>query len=74
MLASIPQFETKKPSSFLAEITNTHLLGFSFVHVECTRLKTKARLSNKDVHDLILTMMSSTYTSIMSLMRPPNVL
>jgi hypothetical protein len=39
------------------------------MHVEHSMSKTKARLSNKDVCDLILTMISLTYTSIMSLMR-----
>jgi hypothetical protein len=47
-LASIPQCETRKPSSYLIETSNTHLSGFNFVHVERNLSKTMAGLSNKD--------------------------
>jgi hypothetical protein len=73
-LASIPRYETRKPSSLPTVTPNTHLSGFRFVHVECNLLKTKARFSNRDALYLILTTMSSAYTSIKSLMRSPNVL
>jgi hypothetical protein len=72
--ASIPPCETKKPSSLLIVTLKTHFSGFSFVRVEHNLSRTKSRLSNRDAHDFILTMMSSTYTSTKSLMRALNVL
>jgi hypothetical protein len=73
-LASIPRFKTKKPISFRAETPNTHLSGYNIMRIEHNLLKTMARLSNRDECDLILTTMSSTYTSTKSLIRSPNVL
>jgi hypothetical protein len=73
-LASIPWYETRKPSSFPAVTPNTHLSVFSLVQVECNLSKTKVRLSNRDGCDLILTTMSSTYASTKSLIRSSNVL
>jgi hypothetical protein len=73
-LASILRYEIRKQSSLPAITPKTHLSGFSFVCVERNLSKTKVRLSNRDEHDLILTMMSSTYTSTKSLIRSPNIL
>jgi hypothetical protein len=73
-LASILQCKTRKPSSFLAVTQNTHLSRFIFVRFEHNLSKTMVRLSSKDACILILTMISSTYTSIKSLLSSPNVL
>jgi hypothetical protein len=55
------------------ELYKTSVKG-SLLYCLSNLSKTWPRLSNKDACDFILTMMSSTYTSIKSLMRPPNVL
>jgi hypothetical protein len=73
-LASIPRYETRKPRSLPTVTTNMHLSRFSLVRVRRNLSKTKARLSHRDACDLTLTMMSSTYTSIKSLIRSLNVL
>jgi hypothetical protein len=52
---------------------NTHLSGLSLVRVRRKLSKTRAKLSNRDAHDLTLTTMS-TYTSIKSLISSPNIL
>jgi hypothetical protein len=57
-LASILRCEIRKPSCFPTENSNTLLFGFNFVRVERNLSKTKARLSNRDVRNLILTTMS----------------
>jgi hypothetical protein len=73
-LASIPRCETRKPSNLPTVTPNTHLSGFSLVWVAHNLSKIRARLSNRDACDLILTMMSSAYTSTKSLIRSPNLL
>jgi hypothetical protein len=73
-LVSIPQCEIRKTSSFPAKTLNTHLSEFNIVHVERNLSKTMTRLSNRDECDLILMMMSSTYTSTKSLIWSLNVL
>jgi hypothetical protein len=73
-LASILRYETRKPRTLPVVTSNTHLSGFSLVRVRCNLSKTRARLSNRDTHDLTLKTMSSTYTSTKSLIRLPNVL
>jgi hypothetical protein len=73
-LASIPRYETRKPSNLPDVTSKTYLSGFSFVRVDHNLSKTKVRLSNRYARDLILTTMSSTYTSTKCLIRSPNVL
>jgi hypothetical protein len=73
-LALIPRCETRKPSNFSAETPNTHLSGFNIMCIECNLSKTMVRLSSRDECDLILMIMSSTYTSTKFLIRSLNVL
>jgi hypothetical protein len=72
-LASIPYCKTRKTSSFPAQTPNTHLSWLNNVFIECILSKNRARMSNRDEYDLILTMMSSAYTSTKSLIRSLNV-
>jgi hypothetical protein len=64
----------RREADFPAETPKTHLSGFSFVRVARSLSKTRVKSSTKVNPLLVLTTMSSTYTSTLSLIRSPKVL
>ena len=72
--ALMPRCENRIPSSFPAETPKTHFSGFSFVRVGRSRSKTRDRSSTRVDTTLVLTTMSSTYTSTISLIQLQKVL
>jgi hypothetical protein len=63
-LASILRCETRKPNNLPPEIPKTKFLGLSIMHVENNLSKTRARSRKIKDRCLVLSTMSSTYTSI----------
>ena len=61
--ASIPLYETIKPRNFLDATPKAHLLGSSFILYRLSILKVSWRSSMCYVSLVLLTSMSSTYTS-----------
>jgi hypothetical protein len=59
-LASMPRYQTRKPSNFPAETPKMHFSGFSLVRVARSLPKTRARSSIIADLSLVLTTMSST--------------
>jgi len=61
--ALVPHYETMKPRNFFDETPKGHLLGFSFMLYCLSMSKVSWRSSRCSVSFVLLTSMSSTYTS-----------